>query len=287
MSGRSILSLEGPRVSTLRPLPQLARAVRPLRPAGPAEPLSLSAVLPAYNEEACIVAAVRELAAVLRALVDDFEIVVVDDGSRDATGRLLAALSAREPALHLRVVTHQRNQGYGAALASGFDAARKQLLFYTDADRQFDVRELADFLADLDESTDLVIGWRCPRVDPPLRTVNAWGWRLLVHALFGYTARDIDCAFKLFRRAVWERLTVRSRGAAFSAEFLIKARRAGFRVKERPVRHLPRTAGRATGARPAVIARALAELLSLRRELGRADAPAVPQASERRRVHAG
>jgi glycosyltransferase involved in cell wall biosynthesis len=226
-------------------------------------------VLPAYNEEALIEPAVRRLAGVLRDLQADFEIVVVDDGSRDRTGPILAALAASEPALRLRVVSHPENRGYGAALASGFDAAAKELIFFTDGDEQFDVRELARFLDEMDPATHLVIGYRARRADPLVRLVNARGWKLLVNGLFGYTARDVDCAFKLFRRRVWQSLTVHARGATFSAEFLVKARRLGFRVKELPVSHFPRRAGSATGARPAVIARAFVELFQLWRNLDR------------------
>jgi len=220
-------------------------------------------VLPAYNEEAIIERTVRHVADVLRRQANDFEIIVSNDGSRDNTAGVLAALQAREPDLHLRVVTHERNRGYGAALASGFDAARKDLVFLTDGDKQFDVTELDDFLPAMDAQTDLVIGWRRKRADPPMRKLNALGWKVLVNLLFGYTARDVDCAFKLFRRRVWESMTVQSRGATFSAEFLIKARRLGFHVKELPVSHLPRTAGGPTGARPDVIVRAFVELFSL------------------------
>jgi len=243
-------------------------------------------VLPAYNEEAIIQHTVHHVADVLRTLTDDFEIVVADDGSRDRTGAILQDLWAQEPELHLRVVTHERNRGYGAALASGFDAARKDLILFTDGDKQFDVSELAGFLAAMDDETDLVIGWRRRRADPPIRLLNAWGWKLLVNTLFGYTARDVDCAFKLFRRRVWERVTVHARGATFSAELLVKARRLGFRVKELPVSHFPRTAGSPTGARPSVIARAFVELVQLRRSLDRelGEAPRGQQA-RRQRVH--
>lgn len=228
---------------------------------------SISAVLPAYNEEAIIERTVRHVADVLAGLSDDFEIIVTNDGSRDRTGAILAALQATVP--RLRVVTHPRNLGYGAALASGFDAASKELVFLTDGDKQFDVAELADFLQEMDSTTDLVIGWRFKRADPPLRLLNAWGWKLLVNGLFGYTARDVDCAFKLLRRSVWESLTVHARGATFSAELLVKARRLGYRVKERPVSHYPRSAGCPTGARPGVITRAFLELFQLWRNLDR------------------
>jgi CheY-like chemotaxis protein/GT2 family glycosyltransferase len=233
------------------------------RPSAP----SISAVLPAYNEEALIEKAVRRVSGVLRDLIPDYEVIVVNDGSKDRTGEILAALRMAEPDLRLRVVTHSVNQGYGAALASGFDAATKVLIFMTDGDEQFDVAELAELLPAMDDDTDLVIGWRQDRADPPVRLFNAWGWKQLVNGLFGYTARDVDCAFKLFRREVWESLTVRARGATFSAELLIKARRLGFRVKELPVSHFPRTAGSATGARLDVIVRAFVELFRLRRHL--------------------
>jgi glycosyltransferase involved in cell wall biosynthesis len=231
--------------------------------------MSISAVLPAYNEEALIEHTVRRVADVLGRLVRQFEVVVTNDGSRDRTGEILARLRAAEPGLHLRLVTHPTNQGYGAALASGFDAAHLELIFLTDGDKQFDVAELAGFLPEMDEHTDLVIGWRRNRADPPLRRLNALGWKLLVNGLFGYTARDIDCAFKLFRRRVWEGLTVHARGATFSAEFIVKARRLGFRVTELPVSHFPRAAGSPTGARPDVIVRAFRELFQLWRNLDR------------------
>jgi glycosyltransferase involved in cell wall biosynthesis len=243
-------------------------APRPIDAPSRARSASISAVLPAYNEDASIERTVRQVAGVLRRLCDDFEIVVTDDGSRDRTGAVLAGL-CRDPGLNLRVVTHPTNRGYGAALASGFDAARKELIFMTDGDGQFNVAELPRLLAELDDETDLAIGWRHNRADPPLRLLNALGWKLLVNGLFGYTARDVDCAFKLFRRRVWESLTVHARGATFSAELLVKARRLGFRVEELPVGHLPRSAGSATGARLDVIARAFVELFQLWRNLDR------------------
>ena len=238
---------------------------------------SISAVMPAYNEEAVIEKSVRQVASVLRDLADDFEVIVTNDGSKDRTGAILSALAESEPELCLRVVTHERNQGYGAALASGFDAASKDLIFFTDGDKQFDVRELGLLLPMMDDPTHLVIGWRKHRADPPMRLFNAWGWKQLIHGLFGYTAKDVDCAFKLFRRRVWQSVTVASRGATFSAEFLIKARRLGFSVKEAPVTHFPRTTGKATGAKLSVIARAFAELFQLWLTLDRdlADDPRV------------
>jgi len=160
---------------------------------------SISAVLPAYNEEAIIERTVRHVAGVLSGLASDFEVIVTDDGSRDNTGRVLADLQRREPELRLLVVTHERNRGYGAAVASGFDAANKDLVFLTDGDKQFDVSELREFMPAKHGQTDLVIGWRRNRADPTLRKANTLGWKLLEKVLIGYTARDVARAFKLFR----------------------------------------------------------------------------------------
>jgi glycosyltransferase involved in cell wall biosynthesis len=225
---------------------------------------SISAVLPAYNEEALIGATAAAMAAVLAELVDDYEVIVVNDGSRDRTRAVVEALSATNP--RIRCVSHPVNRGYGAALKTGFSAATKELIFMTDGDKQFDVRELSRFLPEI-EHADLVIGYRNPRRDPRVRLAYAWGWKWLINLLFGYTARDVDCAFKLFRSEVWRSVDVHSGGATFSAEFLIKARRRGFRVVELPVSHLPRTAGRPTGGNPRVILRAFRDVFWLRLNL--------------------
>ena len=227
---------------------------------------SVSAVLPAFNEQEVIPQTVEAVDGVMRGLVEDYEIIVVNDGSRDRTAERLVELQQRYP--RLRVATHERNRGYGAALATGFSSATKELIFLTDGDKQFDVAELSEFYP-LPEEVDLFIGYRQPRADPWIRRLYGWGWNELVALLFGRTARDVDCAFKLFRRDVWRRTDVRATGATFSAEFLIKAQRLGYRLRERPVRHYPRPAGSPTGARPAVIARAFKELFRLRLNLGR------------------
>jgi glycosyltransferase involved in cell wall biosynthesis len=168
----------------------------------------------------------------------------------------------------VRLVQHEVNKGYGAALATGFSAARKDLVFMTDGDAQFDVREIRKLLPLL-ANADLAIGYRAPRRDPFHRLVYAWGWNLLINLLFGYTARDVDCAFKLFRRSILDDFVVESRGATFSAEFLVRARRSGHRVREVGVRHLPRLAGKPTGGRPDVVLRAFKELVKFRWRLAR------------------
>jgi len=197
-------------------------------------------------------------------LVEDYEVIVVNDGSRDRTREMVEALSASDP--HVRCVSHPQNRGYGEALRTGFSSSVKDLIFFTDGDKQFDVNEVERFIPAIQDA-DLVIGYRRPRRDPLLRLFYAVGWKLLVTALFGYAARDIDCAFKLFRREVWETVHVNSGGATFSAEFLVKARRKGYRVKELRVTHYPRTAGRPTGGNPRVIIRAFRDLIWLRAHL--------------------
>ena len=225
---------------------------------------SISAVLPAYNEEALIGQTAKAVADVLAEVADDYEVIVVNDGSRDRTRAVVEELAAANP--RVRCVTHEVNRGYGEALKTGFSSATKDAIFLTDGDKQFDVKELAGFVPEL-QRADLVIGYRNPRQDSVVRLVYAWGWKLVVTALFGYVARDIDCAFKLFRRSILDRVHVRATGATFSAEFLIKARRLGYRIVERRSSHYPRQAGQPTGARLSVITRAFRELLWLRLHL--------------------
>ncbi len=226
--------------------------------------LSISAVLPAYNEEEVIADSVAAMVGTFESLGAEYEVIVVDDGSRDRTARIVEGLGRENP--RVRVVSHARNQGYGAALWTGFTSATKDWVFLTDGDKQFDVSELRDFIPLLD-GADMVIGYRKPRADPLIRRLNGWGWNTIVTVLFGYTARDVDCAFKLFRRRILDRVDVRAKGATFSAEFLIKARRFGYVIRERRASHYPRAAGQATGAKPAVIVRAFRELFRLRLNL--------------------
>jgi glycosyltransferase involved in cell wall biosynthesis len=222
---------------------------------------SLTVALPAYNEAANIEAMVHEIYEKVGPLVGDLEVIVVNDGSADGTGRILARLAEEDA--RLRVIEHPVNLGYGAAVRDGIWAASKAYVFFTDSDRQFDLTELARLAARLDEA-DMVIGYRHARSDPWHRRLFGHGWSWLVNLLFGYVARDVDCAFKLFSRRVIEQVQVESTGATFSAEFLARAKRAGFTSVEEPVSHYPRQAGSQTGARPDVILRAFRELVKLR-----------------------
>lgn len=228
--------------------------------------LSLSVFFPAYNEEANIETSVKQAEVVLKSLVKTYELIIVDDGSRDRTGEIADRLAKTNP--HIRVVHHHPNKGYGAAVWSGIRAARYDYVFFTDADLQFDLADLAKLLDHVPQY-QAVLGYRAVRRDPPLRRLNARGWNILNRVLFGLKVRDIDCAFKLFKRDRLTNLAVKSQGAMLSAELLIRLQRQGVAFKEVPVTHLPRAAGNPTGAKPSVILRAFRELLqTYRGDLG-------------------
>ena len=228
----------------------------------------LSYFFPAHNEEANLRGLVLEALATLPKLADTFEIVVVDDGSRDATPSIADSLAEAHPGL-VRAVHHPTNRGYGAALRSGFGAARHDLVAFTDGDRQFRVADLGRLTARLAQADapDVVAGYRIRRADPFVRTVYARLYRLANRVFFGLRVRDVDCACKLFRRASLDGLRVESGGAFFSAELLIKLRASGRRVAEVGVPHYERTAGSPTGARPSVVLRAVKDFWSLRLRL--------------------
>jgi len=227
---------------------------------------SLSLVLPAYNEADNIEPMVAEATPALEANVDDYEIIVVDDGSLDDTADVTRRVIENHP--HVRLVQHPVNQGFGAAVFSGFTNAVKDWIFYTDADRQFVLSELAHFVPYMAQA-DLIAGYRAPRRDPFLRVLYGKGWSMVCTLLFGYTVRDVDCGFKLFRREIIQQLApqIASRGATFSIEWLVRAKRANYRFVELPVTHRPRVAGSQTGANIDVIVRAFRELVQLRLQL--------------------
>src|SRR5215510_5196593 len=219
---------------------------------------TISAVLPAYNEEENIETATKRVADVLGSLgFRDWEVIVVDDGSIDRTAQIADRLAAEDPT-HIRIFHHNPNRGYAEALKTGFTNARYQLIFYTDSDNQFDVREITNLLP-LIENADIVNGFRIYRFDPLTRLVLSWGFNLLVRIIFRIRVRDIDCAFKLFRREVFDKVTIESRKFFVDAEVLAKARYCGFRMTEIGVRHYPRTAGSST-VRPHHVISTLREL---------------------------
>ncbi len=227
---------------------------------------SLSVFFPAYNEEANIAKSVEKATAAIQKLTQTYEIIVVNDGSKDKTGAIAEDLAKHDK--HVKVIHHNPNQGYGAAVWSGIQASQYDYIFFTDADLQFDLEELKKLTQYIPEYP-VVLGYRAKRQDPFMRLLNAYGWNKINRAAFGLKVRDIDCAFKLFRRDVVQNLPLKSKGAMMSAEMLIHLQRSGIKFKEVPVTHLPRTQGSPTGAKPSVIMRAFKELFqAYRGDLG-------------------
>jgi glycosyltransferase involved in cell wall biosynthesis len=229
---------------------------------------ALSYFFPAHNEEANLEALVEEALEALPTLAERFEIIAVNDGSKDRTAEIAERLAAAHPDV-VRVVTLPVNLGYGAALRSGFRAARHDLVAFTDGDRQFRVADLARLtqrMADPD-APDAVVGYRIKRADPAIRTIYARLYKLANRVFFGLRVRDVDCACKLFRRETLRGIRVESGGAFFSAELLIRYRAMGHSLVEVGVPHYPRTAGSPTGARPSVVFRAVRDFWATRLRL--------------------
>lgn len=218
---------------------------------------SLSIVLPAWNEQGAVGRTVQAALGELDTRGLPGEVIVVDDGSTDRTFPILEGLAEREP--RVRVIRHPVNLGYGAALARGIAESRGEYVFLTDADLQFDLRELSR-LVPFTPRFDVVVGYRAARADPLHRRLNARIWNAAVQGLLDVGVRDVDCAFKLVRRCVFDQIRVGSSGAFAASEMLVAARRAGFCIHEVPVTHFPRHSGEATGARAGVIARAVIDL---------------------------
>ena len=218
--------------------------------------VSISVFFPCYNEQENVRRTVEKALDVLEKLNADFEVIIVDDGSSDNTGRIADEIAGSNN--KVKVVHHGRNLGYGAALQSGFKAATKELVFYTDGDGQFDINEMPPLL-DLMEQYDIVSCYRLNRRDPLIRKINAWCWTRLVCFLFGLKVRDIDCAFKLYKREIFDKIEMSSTGALIDAEILARAAHKGYRITQKGVHHYPRTAGAQTGANIRVILRAFKE----------------------------
>src|SRR5437762_2486777 len=230
---------------------------------------SLSIILPAFNEAANIRHVIEEAYQTIPTLTPIFEIIVVNDGSKDGTGEICDELAEELP--NLRVVHHPQNRGYGAALKSGIERARYDLIFFTDADGQFDLKEVAALLEQTD-AYDIVAGYRARRQDPPHRLLFAWGWNVLVRLVLGVRIRDIDCAFKVFNRRVFNSIQIQSVGAMVNTEIFAQASKFGMTVKEMRVSHFPRRHGKPTGGNPAVILKAFRELFRMRRKVHTTDA---------------
>jgi len=221
---------------------------------------SISVILPAYNEEENIAQAIKITRQTLYKYFDIVEIIVVNDGSVDHTPRLVNEITRNFN--DVRVIHHDRNKGYGAALKSGFLHAEYELIFFTDSDLQFDIDEIAHLLP-LIKTYDIVSGYRNKRADSPLRLFNAWAWNRLVRVLLGIKAKDIDCAFKLFRKDVLDTLSLSSDGAMINTEILALANKYNYSFHEVPVTHFPRARGEQSGANIGVVYKAFSELFTM------------------------
>jgi glycosyltransferase involved in cell wall biosynthesis len=226
----------------------------------------LSLVLPAHNEADNIETVVGRATEVLPSVVADYEVIVVDDGSRDSTGAIIDRLA--EADRHVFAVHHVVNRGYGAALTSGFDAATGDYIMFMDADQQFDIADINALLPYVGHY-DIVAGYRIQRRDPLYRRLYGKLFGLVVWALFGVHLRDTDCAFKIFRADLLKHLTLTTPGALINTEILARAKRRGVTIAQVGVNHYPRVAGASSGGSPRVVFRAMGETLRLWLRLNR------------------
>ncbi len=220
--------------------------------------------MPAHNEEANLERVVGGLADAAGRWAQEYELIVVDDGSRDRTGAIAKRLTQADG--RVRSVSHEVNRGYGAAVRSGLGAARMPYVMLCDGDGQFDPADLARLVEKIGEY-DVVVGRRVNRAEGFVRRLNGEVWSALMRLLFGLQIRDIDCGFKLFRRDLLDGISLRAQGAMISTELMAKLAARGARICEVDVRHLPRVAGQPSGAKLAVIGRAFVELFVLAGEL--------------------
>lgn len=221
---------------------------------------------PCYNEEQNVERVTKEALAVAGRISDDYEIIIVNDGSKDRTAEIADRLANEYPVV--RVIHHEVNKGYGGALQTGFKNASKELVFYTDGDGQFKIGEITKLLPFI-ENFDIVSGYRISRRDPFIRKVNAFMWGALVNALFKIRVSDVDSAFKLYRRKIFDEITLTAQGALIDTEVLAKAKAKGFTITEVGVNHYPRVAGEQTGARLSVIFKAFKELFELKSDFSK------------------
>lgn len=219
---------------------------------------NISVVLPAYNEEGNIYSVVTQAVGVLEDLKIEHEIIAVNDGSRDKTGEIADQLAKNFP--QVRAIHHPKNRGYGGALTSGFKAAKNDLIFFMDADRQFDIGEITKLLPYVSKF-DIIAGYRIKRADPWHRHLIGMMYNILVTLLFGVRLKDMDCAFKLYKREVLDSIHFETVGALINTEIMLKAKMKGYTVKEVGVSHFPRVSGEQSGASLPVIFRAFRETL--------------------------
>ena len=228
------------------------------------EKISISVFFPCYNEENNVKKLLTETAHFLPTITSDYEIIVVDDGSLDATTEIAQNFSRENP--KIKVVKHKTNRGYGAALRTGFENSEKDYIFFTDGDNQFDITEMTKLLPYV-KDFDIVAGFRIKRQDNFIRKIYGFCFNQLVRFLFGLKIKDINCAFKIYRRDVIKKIKLRSSWGFINAEIFIRAKKMDYTIKEVGVNHYPRQWGAQKGASLKVILGSLSELFKLRQEL--------------------
>lgn len=207
------------------------------------QPAGLSIFFPAYNDSGTIASMVVSALLTARTLTPDHEVIVVNDGSRDLTPQILDELARTYPG-EVRIVHHPRNRGYGGALRSGFAAARKEFVFYTDGDAQYDPSEMALLWERMAPGVDVVNGYKISRSDPFHRILIGRLYHHTVKRLFGLKVRDVDCDFRLLRRSVFERVELTKDSGVICLEMMKKITDAGFAIAEVPVHHFHRAYGK-------------------------------------------
>lgn len=225
----------------------------------------ISVFFPAYNEEANIANTVQVAEKVLKTIASKYEIIIINDGSTDKTGEIVAKLVAKNH--NIRVVTHSPNRGYGAALKSGWTASQYPWIAFADSDGQFDFSEIKKFLP-LIEKADLILGYRLKRGDSLMRSVYTFGWSTLAKVLLGLDAKDYSCGFKLIKKKVFEAVQpLKGEEKVTQIELIVKAKRLGFKIAEVGVHHYPRKFGQQTGANLKVVLKSIFDLFKLWRKL--------------------
>jgi len=226
--------------------------------------ISISVFFPCYNEGRNIGKLLTNTLNFIPKICSDFEVIVVDDGSRDDTAEIAHIFSQKDP--RVKVVSHGRNKGYGFALRTGIENSNKNYIFFTDGDNQFDITELAKLLPHL-QDFDIVAGFRIKRKDNLVRRLNAKSFKILIQILFGLKITDLNCAFKIFKSKSVKNMELKSSGAMINAEILIRAMKKGYKMKEVGINHYPRQWGTQTGGNLRVIIRAFRDLYKMRKEL--------------------
>lgn len=229
--------------------------------------ISISVFFPAYFDEGNIAKVVENAVKVLEELkLKDYEVIVIEDGSPDKTGEVADEVAGKYE--KVRVIHHEKNMGYGATLKDGFTSAKLDYVFYTDGDNQFDLEEFKRFVA-LIPFADVIVGYRKKKQYSLYRKFTSLSYNYLLKLIFGLDYWDIDCAFKLFKRDLFDKIQINSVDAFIDAEIMLKAKLLGYKSIEMGVTHLPRIDGVSTGARPSVILRTIREVWEYRKEYKR------------------